>query len=85
MVAKYQNRITVNPKIMVGKPIIKGTRITVELVLRLLAEGLAEKEILKNYPHLRKEDVQAVLEYAFETVEREKVFPLNIQYAKRYA
>ncbi|PIV46956.1 antitoxin [bacterium (Candidatus Gribaldobacteria) CG02_land_8_20_14_3_00_41_15] len=85
MPTEYQNRIAADPKIMVGKSIIKGTRITVELILRLLAEGMAEKEILENYPHLREEDIRAVLEYAFETVEREKVFPLNIQYAKRYA
>ncbi|MFH0740047.1 MAG: DUF433 domain-containing protein [bacterium] len=85
MVTKYQNRIMVDPKIMVGKPIIKGTRITIELILRLLAEGMAVKEILENYPHLHKEDIQAVLEYAFEAVGREKVFPLNVQYVKRYA
>ncbi len=64
MVAKYQNRITINPKIMVGKPIIKGTRITVELILRLLAQGMAKQEILENYPHLQEQDIQAVLEYA---------------------
>lgn len=65
MVVKYQkNRIMVDPKIMVGKPIIKGTRITIELVLRLLAEGMAVKEILENYPHLHKKDIQAVLECA---------------------
>ena len=76
MVTKYQNRITADPRIMVGKPIIKGTRITVELILRLLAQGMADKEILENYPHLKKQDIQAVLEYAFEAVEREKVLPL---------
>ncbi len=85
MVIKYQNRITVDPAIMVGKPIIKGTRITVELILRLLAEGMTENEILENYPHLRTEDIRAALEYAFEAVEREKVFPLMVPRAKNYA
>ena len=85
MVTKYQNRIMVDPKIMVGKPIIKGTRIAVEFILRLLAEGMTTKEILGNYPHLHKEDIQAVLEYAFEVVGREKVFPLNTQCVKHYA
>lgn len=84
MVTKYQNRITIDPKIMIGKPIIKGTRVTVELVLGLLAGGMTAKEILENYPHLLKEDIQAVLEYAFEVVGREKVFPLDAQRAKHY-
>jgi len=65
MTTKYQNRITVDPKVMVGKPVIKGTRITVELILRLLAQGQAIEEILKAYPHLKKEDILAALEYAF--------------------
>ncbi len=84
MVTKYQNRIVVNPKIMVGKPVIKGTRITVELILRLLAQGMTEQEILENHPHLKKEDIRAALEYAAQTIEEEKVFPLVPQKAKHY-
>ena len=57
-------RIVVNPKVMLGKPVIKGTRITVELVLRLLAQGLSAEEILKDYPQLTKDDITAVLLYA---------------------
>ncbi len=60
MTTKYQNRITVDPKIIIGKPVIKGTRITVELILRLLAQGMAEKEILENYPHLKKQDIKCL-------------------------
>ena len=56
--------IVVNPKVMGGKPIVKGTRITVEQVLKLLAQGLTTKEILKDYPHLSRDDVVAVLLYA---------------------
>lgn len=64
MTTIYQNRIIVDPEIMVGKPIIKGTRITVELILCLLARGMTIKEILKNYPRLEKEDILACLKYA---------------------
>jgi len=85
MAIKYKNRIIVNPKIMVGKPIIKGTRITVEFILRLLAQGMTEKDVLENYPHLQKKDIQAVLEYATDTVEREMVFPLAVPCVKNYA
>ncbi len=76
MKTKYQNRITVDPKIMVGKPVIKGTRITVELILRLLAQGQTQNDILQAYPHLTKEDILAALEYASQAVEEEKNFPL---------
>lgn len=85
MATKHQNRIIVDPKIMVGKPIIKGTRITVELILRLLAQGMKEQEILENYPHLKKEDIRAVLEYAAQAVEENRVFPLVFPKARDYA
>lgn len=49
---------------MVGKPVIKGTRITVELILRLLAQGQMVNDILENYPHLKKDDILAAIEYA---------------------
>ena len=57
-------RIVVDPKVMVGKPVIRGTRISVEQILRLLAKGLTFEEILKDYPHLTKEDIVAALIYA---------------------
>lgn len=79
MAKKHQNRIIIDPKIMVGKPIIKGTRITVELILRLLAQGATEKEILGNYPHLTPQDIKVVLEYAAQTIEAEKIFPLYFE------
>jgi len=77
MTTQYQNRITVNPKIMVGKPVIKGTRITVELILRLLAQGQTQNDILQAYPHLTREDILAALEFATQIVEEEKIFPLS--------
>ena len=71
----HNNRIVVDPNVMVGKPVIKGTRITVELILRQFAEGLTTDEILKNYPHLTKEDIRAVMAYATDRVEEETVYP----------
>ena len=52
-------RIEINPKIMLGKPVIRGTRITVELILRKLGEGASEADLLKAYPQLTREDLQA--------------------------
>ncbi len=72
------SRITVNPKIMPGKPVLKGTRITVELVLRLLAQGLSAEEILKDHPHLTREDITAVLLYAAK-MESEEVYPIKVK------
>lgn len=57
-----------NPKIMVGKPIIKGTRITVELILEKLAAGQTIEQILEDYPHLTRESVRAALKFAAESV-----------------
>lgn len=71
-------RIIVNPKVMGGKPIVKGTRITVEQVLKLLAQGLSPKEILKDYPHLTEEDISAVLLYAAKVAGEEEVYPVTI-------
>lgn len=70
--------IVVDPKVMGGKPIVKGTRITVEQVLKLLAQGLTAKEILKDYPHLSKDDVAAVLLYASKVAGEEEVYPVII-------
>lgn len=64
-------RITVNPKILGGKPIIKGTRITVEFILDLLASDVSEEEILKDYPHLTVEDIHACLRYAARSCKNE--------------
>jgi uncharacterized protein (DUF433 family) len=71
-------RIVVNPKIMGGKPIVKGTRITVEQVLKMLAQGLTTQKILKDYPHLSKEDVAAVLLYAAKVAGEEEIYPVTV-------
>ncbi|MBI4684235.1 MAG: DUF433 domain-containing protein [Nitrospirae bacterium] len=71
------NRITVNPDVMVGKPTIRGLRITVEQILKALAGGVTVDELLEDYPELEKEDIQAVLLYASERISEEQVFAVN--------
>jgi uncharacterized protein (DUF433 family) len=61
-------RIELNPKVMLGKPVIRGTRITVELVLRKIAEGADEAALLSMYPHLTREDIQAAVTYAADAL-----------------
>jgi len=66
------NRIAYNKKILGGKPIIKGTRISIEFILELLASGMEPEQIIKEYPSLKKQDILAVLEYAAISVNREE-------------
>jgi len=72
------NRITINPDVMVGKPTIRGLRITVEQILKALANGVSAGELLDDYPELDPEDIQAVLLYATELVSEEQVFPVSV-------
>ena len=67
-------RIIVDPNIMAGKPVIKGTRIPVDLILKLLSQGTTVEEILKDYPHLSKEDLRVALLYGAAVIENEEVF-----------
>ena len=67
-------RITTDPKILTGKPIVRGTRIAVEHVLDLLASGMTPKEICKEYPQLREEDVRASVEYANKLLKDTEVY-----------
>jgi len=67
-VSTMNNRIEANPKVMAGKPVIRGTRITAELILRQLAQGLTAKDILANYPHLKVEDIQATTAFSLAAV-----------------
>lgn len=72
------SRITINPKIMVGKPTIRGMRITVEQILRALSAGVSEQELMEEYPELEREDFQAVFAYVTGLVEEEQVFPVRV-------
>ena len=67
------DRIEINPKIMVGKPVIRGTRIPVELIVRKLAEGADEKALVQAYPRLTAADIQAALLYAADSLAHEEV------------
>ena len=71
------DRIEINPKVMLGKPVIRGTRITVELILRKLSEGASEVDLAEAYPRLIPEDIQAVIRYAADTLAHEETIILG--------
>lgn len=73
---QLSERIAVDPEILAGKPVIRGTRIAVEFVLELLAAGQSESEILNNYPGLTREDILACLAYASYLAHECKAFPI---------
>lgn len=66
------DRIEINPRVMMGKPVIRGTRIPVELILRKLSEGATEEELLDAYPRLTRADIQAAIGYAADSVAHEE-------------
>ncbi|MBY0508107.1 MAG: DUF433 domain-containing protein [Bryobacteraceae bacterium] len=71
----WRERITVAPQVLVGKPVIKGTRLAVGFSVYLLAAGRNHELVLDNYPHIRQEDIQACLAYAGELLHTEHVVP----------
>ncbi|HAZ30852.1 TPA: antitoxin [Candidatus Acetothermia bacterium] len=77
MEQRLLDRIEINPRVMVGKPVIRGTRVPVQLILKMLSQGISAEEIVEEYPHLTKEDIQAALAYAAETLAVEEVLPLG--------
>ena len=72
----WKDRIIVDPKVLVGKPVIRGTRIAVEFVVDLLGRGWTTEEILREYDHLTPEDIQACLSYASDVLKSERVYLL---------
>jgi uncharacterized protein (DUF433 family) len=70
---KRYDKIEINPNIMFGKPVIRGTRITVEQILRKLAGGMTVEEIITDHPHLRKEDILAAQEFAADYLADEEI------------
>ena len=74
----WRERITSNPKVLVGKPAIKGTRIGVDLVLEKLGAGESIEQLLESYPHITRDDVNACLLFAAETISHESVFPTAV-------
>jgi len=73
----WRDRIAVDPRILVGKPVVKGTRIAVEMVVDLLAAGWTHQQIRDSYPTLTEEDLRACLAYASEVLHSEKVYPIE--------
>ena len=76
-VMSLDERIVLDPDILVGKPVIKGTRLAVEFIIDLLAQGWTEADILRNYPGITREDILACLRYASDVLHSEKVYPLK--------
>lgn len=74
----WKDRIVIDPEILVGKPVIKGSRLAVDFIVDLLAQGWSEGDILENYPGLTREDIQACLEYAGAILRSEKIYPLRV-------
>jgi len=72
----WQERIELNPEVLVGKPVVKGTRIAVEFIIELLGQGWTEAQVLENYPQLRHEDILAALRYTSELLKEEAVYSL---------
>ena len=70
---KQHGRIELNPDVMFGKPVIKGTRITVDLILRKLAAGLTTEQIIKDHPHLTIEDIRAAQEFAADYITEDEI------------
>jgi len=77
-------RIDIDPAIMMGKPVIRGTRITVEMILRKLAEGASEVELLQDYPHLTTEDIRAAVAYGAASVAHEEAVLLPTGPTRKY-
>jgi uncharacterized protein (DUF433 family) len=69
------DRVTLDPAVLAGKPLIRGTRLSVEFIIGLMADGWTEADILTNYPGLAHEDIAACLAYARDLLQSEKVFP----------
>lgn len=75
----FSERVVVDPRILVGKPVIKGTRIPVSMILNLVAHGFTFDQIIEDYPVLTVEDIRAAILYAGARLDREQVFALAAQ------
>lgn len=73
----WRHRIHSDPDILSGKPVVEGTRLSVEFLLRLFAAGWTEEQVLENYPNLKKEDLLAVFAYAAEAAQEERGLTLR--------
>ncbi|GBD16635.1 hypothetical protein HRbin26_01534 [bacterium HR26] len=74
----WRERIAVDPEVLMGKPVIRGTRLAVEFIIDLLSQGWSEEDILRNYPGITVEDIRACLRYAQEVLSTERVYPVGL-------
>lgn len=74
---EWRDRITSSPKVLAGKPVVRGTRVSVEQVIELLAQGWPEADVLEAFPNLTHEDVLACLAYAGAVLKTEELIPLD--------
>lgn len=72
---KNQTRIEINPEVLTGKPVIRGTRIPIELIVKLVAQRWTDDQILEEYPVLKKDDIKEALHYAEMLIRHEEVYP----------
>lgn len=75
----WRDRIVLDPGVLAGKPVIRGTRLSVEFVVGLLGQGWREQEIIENYPGMTTEDIQACCAYASDVLESESVYPVRVK------
>ena len=73
--------IASDPDVLAGKPVVKGTRLAVDFLLGLMAEGWSEQQVLDNYPHLSKEALQAVFAFCAECMREEAIYPIDARQA----
>ena len=74
----WRERIELDPEVLVGKPVVRGTRLAVEFILDMIASDVAEQEIMSSYPRLTHDDILACVAYANEAVKSERVYPLAV-------
>ena len=79
----YTNRIEMNPRVMMGKPVIRGTRATVELILRKIGDGATPEEVLDAYPRLTETDIRAAMWYAADTLAHEQTVLLTKRHSPK--
>lgn len=70
----WEERVEINPSVLMGKPVIKGTRLAVEFIVELLANGWSQQQLIDNYPGITVNDIQACLYYAADTLKSERVY-----------
>jgi len=70
----WEERIEINPSVLVGKPVIRGTRLAVEFIVELLANGWTEQQVIENYPGITHDDISACLHYATDMLKSERVY-----------